>query len=146
MNVLIKKLSEKATIPTKGSKQAAGYDLYSTEDFTLYPGQRHLFKTDISMSFSEGYFARICPRSGLALKCGLDTLAGVIDSDFSGNWGVILINLSSLDSKEIKVGDKIAQAIFEKYEDVNFELVNDLPETERGENGYGSTDLKPNIS
>lgn len=134
-----KKLSTTAIMPTRGSASAAGYDLYSTEDYTLKPLERKLFKTGISMAIPQGLYGRIAPRSGLAYKDGIDTMAGVIDEDYRGDVGVILINLGQAD-KSIKAGDKIAQIIFEHYNAMTFEEVAELATTIRAEGGFGSTD------
>jgi len=143
MDIQIKKLSNLAKIPEKGSAGAAGYDLSSIESGWLRPGERKLFKTGIAIKIPEGYYGRIAPRSGLALKQGIDVMAGVIDSDYIGEVGVILINLANGDETEsvsIKEGQKIAQLIIELYEDAEFEEVSDLSDTKRGENGFGSSD------
>lgn len=137
----IKKLNPLAVIPTKGSPKAAGYDLFSTEDFVLMPMNRHLFKTGLSMAIPSGMYGRIAPRSGLAFKDGIDTLAGVIDEDYRGDVGIILINFG-ITEKQFKVGDKIAQIIFEYYNNVDIQVVDDLNETNRGISGFGSTDIK----
>jgi dUTP pyrophosphatase len=136
----IKLLQENAKIPTKGSPLAAGYDLYSTEEYTLMPMERKLFKTGISLSIPTNMYGRIAPRSGLAYKDGIDVLAGVIDPDYTGDIGVILINFGTSE-KKITFGDKIAQIIFENYNNVSFDTVSELSSTERGSGGYGSTDI-----
>lgn len=137
--VSITKLSKNAIVPTRGSMKAAGYDLYTTEFHILKPGERRLFKTGLSMEIPSGMYGRIAPRSGLALKNGIDVLAGVIDEDYRGEIGVVLINLGQED-KNITVGDKIAQIIFEFYNEVDFTEEATLNETARGSGGYGSTD------
>jgi len=144
----IKKLSEKAVIPTKGSSGAAGYDLYTTESYELKPGERKSFKTDVAIAIPEGFYGRVAPRSGLAVKHGIDVLAGVIDSDYRGEILVALINLSDTpillpiikDGKETAV----AQIIFESCATVvnGFSVVDDLTDTQRGTNGFGSSDNK----
>jgi dUTP pyrophosphatase len=141
MNAKLKvsKLHEAAVLPRKGSARAAGYDLSSLESFILKPGQRHLFKTGLSFEIPTGMYGRIAPRSGLAYKNGIDVMAGVIDEDYRGEIGVILINLGDLD-KPVVPGDKIAQIIFENYNDVDVIEANALQETERGSGGFGSTD------
>jgi dUTP pyrophosphatase len=140
MNTIkIKKINDLATAPTKGSEYSAGYDLYSSEEFTLMPMNRKLFKTGLSIAIPNGLYGRIAPRSGLAFKDGIDVLAGVIDEDYRGEIGVLLINFG-LTEKQIKVGDKIAQIIFEFYNQVEFELVDELQTTQRGEGGFGSTE------
>jgi dUTP pyrophosphatase len=144
MEVKIKKLFEEAIIPTRGSNHAAGYDLYATEDHTLMPMDRKLFKTGISMAIPTNTYGRIAPRSGLAYKDGLDVLAGVIDEDYRGDIGVILINLGDKE-KKISKGDKIAQIIFETYHVASLTEVDDLDATNRGEGGFGSTD-KANLN
>lgn len=138
MRVKIKKLNDKAVTP-QWNNRSAGCDLFSTEDYTLKPGERHLFKTGLSIAIPAGLYGRVAPRSGLAFKNGIDVLAGVIDEDYRGEIGVILINLGQED-KVIATGDKIAQLIFENYTKVNFEETDNLDETTRGAGGYGSTD------
>lgn len=138
-------LSEFSKIPEKGSINSAGYDLTSIEEFELKPMERHLFKTGLKMSIPIGMYGRIAPRSGLAFKNGIDVLAGVIDSDYRGEIGVLLINLSS-DSKKISIGDKIAQIIFESYNDFRIVSTDNLDSTERSEGGFGSTDKTPIIA
>lgn len=133
------KLTSLATVPTRGSDFAAGYDLYSTEDYKLDVRERKLFKTNLSIAIPKGLYGRIAPRSGLAFKDGLDVMAGVIDEDYRGDVGVILINLGDK-AKEIKAGDKIAQIIFENYTAVKFTETDDLSKTARDTKGYGSTD------
>ncbi len=141
MDIKIKILDNTAKPPTKGSNLAAGYDLYTTETYELKPMERRLFKTGISMSIPYGMYGRIAPRSGLSLKDGIDVMAGVIDPDYSGEIGVLLINLGS-EIKKITPEKAIAQLIFEKYYSINFAKVDKLPETIRGANGFGSTDNK----
>lgn len=142
MVIKIKKLSENAIIPTRGSEFSAGYDLYSNESYSLAPGERKLFKTNISIKIPNGYYGRIAPRSGLAYKNGIDVLAGVIDEDYIGNIGVILLNTSSGNQAfyhGIKENDRIAQIIFEKYHEAEFEEVENLEESSRADKGFGST-------
>lgn len=138
-DVNIKLLTVDAIVPTKGTEYSAGYDLYTTEDYDLSPNEHKLFKTGISIKIPNGIYGRIAPRSGLALKSGIDVLAGVIDEDYRGEIGVILINFGK-ETKSIKKGDRIAQIIFEFYNKINFITVNDLDKTERGEGGWGHSD------
>lgn len=139
MNIQIKKLSDKAKIPTQGSKYAAGYDLYAAEEVLVNTMGRKLVKTNISISIPEGYYGRIAPRSGLAYKNGIDVLAGVIDSDYRGDIGVILLNTDYNLDFEVNVGDRIAQIIIEKCHSVNWETVETLDATVRSEGGFGSS-------
>ena len=104
MQIEIKKLSENATLPTQGSYYAAGYDLYAAEKGIVHSECRLLIKTNISVSIPDGYYGRIAPRSGLAYKNGIDVMAGVIDSDYRGDIGVILYNTDIADF-EFQKGD-----------------------------------------
>ncbi|OAL07246.1 dUTP diphosphatase, partial [Phaeosphaeriaceae sp. SRC1lsM3a] len=131
-------LSEHARAPTKGSVYAAGHDLYSARDVVVPARGRVLVPTDISISVPVGTYGRVAPRSGLAHKHGIDTMAGVIDADYRGPVGVILANLSDNDF-EIKVGDRIAQLIVEKIVMPEVVVVEKLEESVRGAGGFGST-------
>ncbi len=139
MNIQIKKLSDQAKIPTQGSKYAAGYDLYAAEEVLVNTMGRKLVKTNISISIPEGYYGRIAPRSGLAYKNGIDVLAGVIDSDYRGDIGVILFNSDHNLDFPVNVGDRIAQIIIEKCHSVNWETVENLEASVRSEKGFGSS-------
>mgnify|MGYP000379968055 FL=1 len=144
----VKKLSDKAVIPSKGSVGAAGYDLYTTESYELKPGERKAFKTDIALAIPEGFYGRVAPRSGLAVKHGIDVLAGVIDSDYRGEILVALINLGDkpVQLPIVKDGKEtaIAQIIFEACGTITggFVEVDDLTATQRGSGGFGSSDNK----
>jgi dUTP pyrophosphatase len=135
----IKLLATNAKAPVRANDCAAGYDLFSLYNYTLYPHQRLLVQTGIAMEIPDGYYGRIAPRSGWALKYGIDTLAGVIDSDYRGEVGVILYNTDKAIPFNIKMGDRIAQMIFKKYESIDFVIENELDQTERGSGGYGSS-------
>jgi len=137
----IKLLNAKAKIPAKGSIEAAGYDLYSVENYTLKPGERHAFEIGIAMSIPKGLYGRIAPRSGLALKYGIDVMAGCVDSDYLGEIKVILINLGQEDFT-VNEGDKIAQIIMESHTKLQLNVVDDLEATIRGTGGFGSTGIK----
>jgi dUTP pyrophosphatase len=136
--VPVKLLNDKATTPVYASDKAAGCDLFTTEFHILKPGERKLFKTGLSMAIPSGYYGRIAPRSGLAYKKGIDVLAGVIDEDYRGEIGVILINHGSEDFN-VLVGDRIAQMVFERCDRGYFNVVDDLDATVRGVGGYGHT-------
>lgn len=138
----IKLLSPLAKIPEKAHGSDAGYDLFSIESYHLQPGERKLFKTGISISIPEGCYGRIAPRSGYAYKFGIEVLAGVIDSGFLGEIGVILLNTSNGEQAryfDVEAGMKIAQIIFERCYDFPFTVVNNLEETERNIGGFGSS-------
>lgn len=137
----IKRLSENAKVPTKGSQHAAGYDLYSTETVSIRPHETALIGTGWAMEFPIGYFGAIYARSGLATKEGLRpaNCVGVIDSDYRGEVKVALHNDTNT-LKTVTAGDRIAQLIIMDYFFVsNFEEVNVLSDTSRGEGGFGST-------
>ena len=139
LQINIKKLSENATIPSKGTNFAAGYDLYAAEDAVVNCGTRKLIKTNISMEITPGYYGRIAPRSGLAYKNGIDVLAGVIDSDYRGDIGVILYNSDKNIDFIVKKGDRIAQIIFEACYSATLNEAENLDNTLRQSGGYGST-------
>lgn len=136
--LLIKKLSEFATLPSKGSKCAAGHDLYAAYDYVIKARSKEMVKTDLQIAVPAGTYGRVAPRSGLAWKNFIDVGAGVIDSDYRGPVNVILFNFGDQDFV-IKRGDRIAQLICEKIEYADVVEVEDIDKTERGENGFGST-------
>ncbi|KAF1349287.1 dUTP diphosphatase [Lizonia empirigonia] len=131
-------LSATATAPTKGSAFAAGHDLYSARDTVIPARGRAIVATDIAISVPVGTYGRVAPRSGLAAKHGIDTMAGVIDADYRGPVGVILANLSDVDFA-VKTGDRIAQLIVEKIAMPEVVVVEKLEESVRGAGGFGST-------
>lgn len=133
----VKKLSQHARLPTRGTEYSAGYDLYSPVDCILYRRTRTLIKLDIAVRFLNGHYAQIKPRSSLAIK-GIDTGAGVIDSDYRGNIGVLLFNHSENDIP-INKGDRIAQMVLIRISTPDVVEVDELDDTQRGEGGYGST-------
>nr|BDT62533.1 MAG: dUTPase [Metapenaeus ensis majanivirus] len=135
----IKKLTDNAYMPIKGSLQAAGYDLYSAYD-TIIPAQgKGLVKTDIQIGLPPNCYGRIAPRSGLALKHHIDVGAGVVDRDYQGNVGVVLFNHAKKEYKVCK-GDRIAQLICESILYPKIQKVDNIVmDTERGQCGFGST-------
>ena len=132
------KTSPEAKEPSQANFSDAGYDLFSTEELNLKPFERSVVKTGIKLALPEGHYGRVAPRSGLAIKKGIDVLAGVIDSGYRGEIGVVLINLSSSD-QTLNKGDKIAQLIIEKCYAVSFSEVSSLSDSARGEGGFGSS-------
>jgi dUTP pyrophosphatase len=136
--ILVKKLDPSAIVPTKANSSDAGYDLYATEDGFIHPRSHKLVKTGISMAIPEGYAGLIWPRSGLSYKNGLDVLAGVIDSGYRGDVGVILLN-TTIQKYEYNKGDRIAQIVIQKVEDLDLIEVEDLDSTDRGAGGFGSS-------
>eukprot|EP00540_Astrosyne_radiata_P018319 CAMPEP_0116826526 /NCGR_PEP_ID=MMETSP0418-20121206/2576_1 /TAXON_ID=1158023 /ORGANISM="Astrosyne radiata, Strain 13vi08-1A" /LENGTH=173 /DNA_ID=CAMNT_0004455167 /DNA_START=32 /DNA_END=553 /DNA_ORIENTATION=- len=134
----VKLLSKNATLPSKGSPQAAGFDLASAEDVVVPARGRHMVKTDIAIACPPGTYGRIAPRSGLAKKKGIDVGAGVIDADYRGNVGVILFNFGDEDFS-IQKGDRIAQLILEYICMAEIKEESEFEETPRGTQGFGST-------
>lgn len=106
----VSKLSDNATLPKRASSGSAGYDLASAVDLVIPVGKRAVVKSDLSVAVPPGTYGRIAPRSGLAVKDGIDVMAGVVDQDYRGPVGVVLINFGEKDFK-IKKGDRIAQLI-----------------------------------
>lgn len=138
MMLKFRKMARNAITPTRGSAHAVGYDLCACDHETLMPGQRSLILTGIAVAIPEGCYGRVAPRSGLANRFGADVLAGVIDPDYRGEVGVILINHGARDII-INPGDRIAQLILERCEVVQVVEVSDLDSTDRGAGGFGST-------
>lgn len=134
----IKLLSENARVPVKEPGNA-GYDLFAAERVVVPPLERRLIKTDISLEIPRGFYGRIADRSGMSYKRGGTVLAGVLDETFRGNIGVILHNVDKEKEIVIEIGDRPAQLIFERYYDFSFVVVNELSETKRGINGWGSS-------
>lgn len=131
-------------LPKYESSQAAGLDIRADIDHPIIisPMKRCLIPTNLYTSIPSGYEVQIRPRSGLALKKGITVLntPGTIDADYRGNWGVILINLGDEDFI-VNPGDRIAQAILNKVEQIEWEEVESLDETERGQGGFNSTGI-----
>lgn len=132
----------KNELPKYETLFSAGMDLRANleESIVLKPFQRLVVKTGLFISLQQGYEAQIRPRSGLALKKGITVLnsPGTIDADYRGEIGVILINLSDSDF-EINSGDRIAQMIIAKHETIEWEAVDKLDDSVRGDKGFGST-------
>ena len=143
INVNIKKLSTTAKIPTHGSKEAAGYDLYAdiSEDFVIIePHTTKKIPTGLSIAIPDGYFGAIFARSGLATKEGLRpaNAVGVIDQDYRGEIIVALHNDTNHE-RFVNKGSRIAQLVIIPYLAVKFNEVDKLNTTSRGEGGFGST-------
>ncbi|KAK1366400.1 Deoxyuridine 5'-triphosphate nucleotidohydrolase [Heracleum sosnowskyi] len=134
----VKKLSDKAVIPSRGSPLSAGYDLSSAKETVIPARGKALVPTDLSIAIPEGTYGRIAPRSGLTWKHSIDVGAGVIDGDYRGPVGVILFNHSDVEF-QVNVGDRIGQLIIEKIMTPDVTEVDDLDDTVRGVGGFGST-------
>ena len=144
-NVRIKKMQKNATIPTYGTKYAAGADLYACidENVSFEPGETKLIKTGVAMEVPIGYAGLIYARSGLASKKGLAPAnkVGVVDSDYRGEIMVALHNHSK-EVREIEPQERIAQFVIAPYLKAIFDEVEELDETTRGDGGFGSTGKK----
>ena len=144
-NVPIKKLNDKAVIPTYGSEYAAGADLYACIDapVSIQPGETQLIKTGLAMEIPAGYAGLIYARSGLASKKGLAPAnkVGVIDADYRGEVMVALHNHSNVVAN-IEPQERIAQLVITPYLTAHFEEMQELSDTVRGAGGFGSTGSK----
>ena len=138
MSLKVKKLVSHATLPVRASQGAAGYDLHSSEGYVILPGRRAIVSTGVSIELPPGVYGRVAPRSGLAVKHGLQVGAGVIDPDYTGEVKVVLFNHDKT-AFVIKPGYRVAQLVLERFETPEIEEVQNLTETERGEGGFGST-------
>lgn len=141
MVINIKKVEDSATIPARGSDYAAGYDLYSNDISVSIPaGGTKMIGTGVCMEIPEGYAGFVYARSGLASKRGLRpaNCVGVIDSDYRGEIKVALHNDSS-ETQTVYLDDRIAQIVIAPFLAVDFNVVDELDETKRGEGGFGST-------
>ena len=142
MKIKVQKVSPSACLPSRGSREAAGYDLFACipEAVEIPPHETRAIDTGLRFELPGGYFAGIFARSGIAAREGLRpaNCVGVCDSDYRGNYIVALHN----DSDTIRVvtpGEKIAQMIVMPFMPLEFEVTDDLAETERGAGGFGST-------
>lgn len=135
----VKRLVPNAVLPTRGTPGSAGYDLYSTDGFIIMPGHRVVVTTGVSVELPNGTYGRIAPRSGLAVKHGVDVLAGVVDPDYTGELKVVLVNTDLRRAFMIRPGYRIAQLILENYTSAEVVEVPYVPETTRGAAGFGST-------
>lgn len=134
----IKKLTQDAILPSRGSALSAGLDLYSAEETWIPAVGKLLVKTGISIALPDGCYGRVAPRSGLACNHFVDVGAGVIDQDYRGEVKVLLFNFNRVDY-QVKKGDRIAQLICEKIYIPDILQVEDLSKTDRGSGGFGST-------
>jgi len=139
--ILLKKMHPDAIIPTRGTEEAAGHDLYMIEDQTISAKGQQVVKTGIFLRIPDGTYGRIAPRSGLAVKYGITVNTGVINQEYMGEIGVVLVNLFDQDY-QIRQGDRIAQLIPEKIMKTECQEGTNLDETGRGTRGFGSTETR----
>ena len=132
-------------LPSYATIDSAGVDLKAFLDkpMELKPLERKIIGTGIKLALPEGFEAQVRPRSGLAAKHGISILnsPGTIDSDYRGEIGIILVNLSN-QTFTVNRGDRIAQLVLAKYEKINWKIIKELPKTNRGFGGFGSTGEK----
>jgi dUTP pyrophosphatase len=138
MNLDVKLLNENAKVPARSSPHAAGLDLFSAYDYEIPGHSRLLCSTEIALAIPKRHYGRIAPRSGLAVNNFIDVGAGVIDSDYRGPVGILLFNFSDNPFK-ISRGDRVAQLIIEKIAIPSINVVESLPNSTRGQRGFGST-------
>lgn len=150
MQLRVKKLVPTASLPFRGSEAAAGYDLSAclvdenghprnaNAAITINPGARALVPTGLALTVPDGTYGRIGPRSGLALRHGIDILAGIIDQDYTAEIGVVMVNLGDQPFL-VEDGMRIAQLVIERISTPKIVEVDQLAETIRGEGGFGST-------
>ena len=142
MNINITKLNDKAVIPTKGHTGDAGFDLYAciAEPISIKSGETVKIPTGLAVEIPNGYFGAVFARSGLATKQGLRpaNCVGVCDASYRGEYIVPLHNDSD-EERVVNPQDRIAQLIIMPFLEVQFDVVDDLSETERGNGGFGST-------
>lgn len=142
MHVKVKKLTETAKLPTRGSVFSAGFDLYADNnvDITIHPHETRKIETGLALEIPDGYYGAIFARSGLATKEGLRpaNCVGICDSDYRGEY-IVTIHNDSNEDRIIEPKERIAQLIIMQYPHITFEEVDELSDTSRGEGGFGST-------
>ena len=138
MKLKVKKLSDAIPDLHYAKPGDAGFDLYARERTTIAAGARAVLPTGISLEIPEGYVGLIWDKSGLSAKHGIKTFGGVVDSGYRGEIHTVLINLSDTEYT-FEVGDRVAQMLIQKFEEVEFETVDELSESERGHAGFGSS-------
>jgi len=140
-HVKIFRINKEIEMPFYAKEGDAAFDLRSAEDYVLKSGEQKTIKTGIKMVIKEGYVGLIWDRSGIANKYGIHALAGVIDSGYRGEVGIVLKNLSDKDF-EITKNMRIAQMLIQQVERAKLEEVDDVEDSERGNKGFGSTGLE----
>lgn len=140
IQVLIKMIDHKIPIPSYQNPGDAGADLCTTHDILIYPGKQVSVNTGVAIALPCGYVGLVHPRSGLAFKKGITIVnaPGVIDSGYRGEIKVCLLN-TSFETVDLKRGDRVAQLLIQEFKIANFLLVDNLPDSFRGNQGIGST-------
>jgi dUTP pyrophosphatase len=135
---VVVKVTGPGTLPSYASDGAAGADLRASECVLISPGERAAVATGLHLEIPPGHVGLVWPRSGLAVSHGVDTLAGVIDSDYRGELRVVLINHGD-ETLVVQPGDRVAQLLVQSVERVAFVRAETLAASARGERGFGST-------
>ncbi len=136
--VSVKRLRADARLPARATPSDAGADLCCLDPFTLAPGERRLIPTGLAVEIAPGYYGRVAPRSGLAVRHGIQTLAGVVDAGYRGELQVLLVNLGA-EPVSFEAGARIAQLIIERIAVCDYVWAEELSDTSRGSGGFGST-------
>ena len=128
-------------LPRHARPGDAGVDLYAREDVTLAPGARHLMPTGLAIAVHPGWVGLVHPRSGLSMKHGVTVVnaPGTIDSGYRGEVMVPLVNVDPVEPFGIRRGDRVAQLLLQQHATLEFEEVEQLPATERGDTGFGGS-------
>lgn len=141
LDVLVTRLDPAVPLPAYARPGDAGADLVAAEDIDLAPGERATVRTGVAIALPEGYAGFVHPRSGLAARHGITLVnaPGTIDAGYRGEIKVILLNTDTARAVSLRRGDRIAQLVVQRVENVTFREVPALPESARGDNGFGST-------
>ncbi|MGN0062791.1 MAG: dUTP diphosphatase [Nocardioides sp.] len=141
LRVAVRRLDPDLPLPSYAHPGDAGADLCTTVDVRLGPGERALVPTGIAIALPEGYVALVHPRSGLAARHGVSIVntPGTVDSGYRGEVKVLLVNHDLVEPVELRRGDRVAQLVVQRYERADFVAVDELPDSVRGDGGYGST-------
>jgi dUTP pyrophosphatase len=141
VEVLVQRLDPGVPVPEYALPGDAGADVVTTVDAELAPGERAVLPTGLALALPDGYAAFVHPRSGLAARCGMSLVnaPGTIDSGYRGEVKVIVINHDPVAPLRLSRGDRIAQLVLQKVERAAFRVVDELPSSERGSGGHGST-------
>jgi dUTP pyrophosphatase len=141
VDILITRLDADLPLPSYAHPGDAGADLLTAVDVRLEPGERALVPTGIAIALPEGYVALVHPRSGLAARFGVSIVnaPGTVDAGYRGEISVLLVNLDPTEAVDLARGDRIAQLVVQRVEQARFVEVDRLPDSARGDGGYGST-------
>jgi dUTP pyrophosphatase len=139
--VLVRRLDPDVPLPSYARHGDAGADLVTTTDATIPPGERAVLGTGIAVALPEGYVGFVTPRSGLAARCGLSMVntPGVLDAGYRGEIRLVLVNHDPREPVALRRGDRVAQLVIQRVEHAVFREVGELPPSDRGEGGFGST-------